>query len=93
MHELATGSLDINTDGVVYSAHSSAYYYQFQLGTMIGLDQQSKGYCHVKRLSLQSLNVTIPFRRLQLFAFWTPPIFYYGQPFVYLQVISFKKAD
>jgi len=42
LHEVATGSLDINTDGVVYRAHSSAHYYQFQLGTMIGLDQQSK---------------------------------------------------
>ena len=42
LHEVATGSLDINSDGVVYRAHSSAHYYQFQLGTMIGLDQQSK---------------------------------------------------
>ncbi|MEH6358149.1 MAG: NAD(P)/FAD-dependent oxidoreductase [Pseudomonadales bacterium] len=42
LHEVATGSLDINTDGVVYRAHSSAHYYQFQIGTMIGLDQPSK---------------------------------------------------
>ena len=42
LHEVATGSLDIHTDGVVYRAHSSAHYYQFQLGTMIGLNQQSK---------------------------------------------------
>jgi len=42
LHEVATGSIDINTDGVVYRAHSSAHYYQFQLGTMIGLDQYSK---------------------------------------------------
>jgi len=49
LHEVATGSLDINTDGVVYRAHSSAHYYQFQLGTMMGLDQQSK------RIKLQAL--------------------------------------
>ncbi len=42
LHEVATGSLDIDTDGVVYRAHSSAHHYQFQLGTMIGLDRQSK---------------------------------------------------
>lgn len=42
LHEVATGSLDIHTDGVVYRAHSSAHYYQFQLGTMIGLDRQAK---------------------------------------------------
>lgn len=42
LHEVATGSLDINTDGVVYRAHSSAHYYQFQLGTMIGLDKARK---------------------------------------------------
>jgi NADH dehydrogenase len=42
LHEIATGTLDISTDGVEYRAHSSAHYYQFQLGTMIGLNQQSK---------------------------------------------------
>ncbi|MGB0467497.1 MAG: NAD(P)/FAD-dependent oxidoreductase [Pontibacterium sp.] len=42
LHEVATGSLDINTDGVVYRAHSSAHYYQFQLGCMVGLDQAAK---------------------------------------------------
>lgn len=42
LHEVATGSLDIDTDGVVYRAHSSAHYYQFQLGTMVGLDREAK---------------------------------------------------
>lgn len=42
LHEVATGSLDINTDGVVYRAHGAAHYYQFQLGTMIDLDMESK---------------------------------------------------
>lgn len=42
LHEVATGSLDINTDGVVYRAHSSAHYYQFQLGAMVGLNRERK---------------------------------------------------
>ncbi|WP_372597136.1 NAD(P)/FAD-dependent oxidoreductase [Amphritea sp.] len=50
LHEVATGSLDMNSDGVVYRAHSAAHYYQFQLGTMIGLDRVAK------TIRLQSLN-------------------------------------
>lgn len=42
LHEVATGSLDINTDGVVYRAHSSIHGYQFQLGTMTGMDRERK---------------------------------------------------
>ncbi|MBN0987185.1 NAD(P)/FAD-dependent oxidoreductase [Amphritea pacifica] len=42
LHEVATGSLDMNSDGVVYRAHSAAHNYQFQLGTMIGLDRVAK---------------------------------------------------
>ena len=49
LHEVATGTLDVNTDGVEYRAHSSAHYYQFQLGTMIGLNQHSK---HIKLQAL-----------------------------------------
>lgn len=50
LHEVATGSLDINTDGVVYRAHSSLHYYQFQQGTMIGVDREKK------TILLQALN-------------------------------------
>lgn len=42
LHEVATGSLDINTDGVVYRAHSGAHHYEFQLGTMTGLDREAR---------------------------------------------------
>ena len=42
LHEVATGSLDINTDGVVYRAHSSIHGYQFQLGTMTDIDRTRK---------------------------------------------------
>ena len=42
LHEIATGSLDINTDGVNYRAHSSLHHYQFQQGTMTGIDHDKK---------------------------------------------------
>jgi NADH dehydrogenase len=50
LHEVATGSLDINTDGVVYRAHSSIHHYQFQQGTMVGIDHSHK------TIRLQALN-------------------------------------
>lgn len=50
LHEIATGSLDINTDGVNYRAHSSLHHYQFQQGTMTGIDQVKKV------VNLQALN-------------------------------------
>ncbi|MCV6609908.1 MAG: FAD-dependent oxidoreductase, partial [Amphritea sp.] len=49
LHEVATGSLDINTDGVVYRAHAASHFYQFQLGTMVDLDLIGK------RIRLQAL--------------------------------------
>ena len=42
LHEVATGSLDINTDGINYRAHSARHYYQYQLGTMIGMNAEEK---------------------------------------------------
>lgn len=42
LHEVATGSLDINTDGISYRAHSAKHYYQFQLGCMNGMDASRK---------------------------------------------------
>ncbi|MGB0733614.1 MAG: FAD-dependent oxidoreductase, partial [Pontibacterium sp.] len=42
LHEVATGTLDINTDGVVYRAHAAKHHYEFQLGEMIGLDVENK---------------------------------------------------
>ncbi len=46
LHEVATGSLDSDLDGVVYSAHAAKHGYQFQLGTFCGLDAD------VKRLTM-----------------------------------------
>ncbi|MGB0663183.1 MAG: NAD(P)/FAD-dependent oxidoreductase [Pontibacterium sp.] len=45
LHEVATGSLDTNTDGVVYRAHGSKQGYKFILGTMEGLDKDAKQVC------------------------------------------------
>lgn len=42
LHELATGALDRSTDGVVYHAHAARHHYQFQLGTMTGMDAANK---------------------------------------------------
>jgi len=42
LHEVATGSLDINTDGVVYHAHAAKHHYNFQLGEFCGLNAEEK---------------------------------------------------
>lgn len=42
LHEVATGSLDSNLDGVVYSAHAAKHGYRFQLGTFCGLNSETK---------------------------------------------------
>ena len=42
LHEVATGSLDSDLDGVVYSAHAAKHGYQFQLGTFCGLNADAK---------------------------------------------------
>lgn len=42
LHEVATGSLDMSTDGVVYHAHAAKHHYNFQLGEFCGLDTDSK---------------------------------------------------
>lgn len=42
LHELATGALDHSTDGVVYHAHATRHHYQFQLGTMSGMNASNK---------------------------------------------------
>tara|TARA_R110001592_G_scaffold1860_1_gene11251 strand:+ start:341 stop:1645 length:1305 start_codon:yes stop_codon:yes gene_type:complete len=42
LHEVATGSIDPDLDGVVYSAHAAKHYYRFQLGTFCNIDQSNK---------------------------------------------------
>ena len=42
LHEVATGSLDTEIDGVVYRAHSARHSYHFQLGAVESIDRESK---------------------------------------------------
>lgn len=42
LHEVASGSLDTGTDGVIYSAHAARHGYQFQHGEFIHLDTANK---------------------------------------------------
>lgn len=42
LHEVATGSLDTSTDGVVYHAHAAKHHYNFQLGEFCQLDAEEK---------------------------------------------------
>jgi len=42
LHEVATGSLDTEIDGVVYRAHAARHGYHFQLGALSGLDREQK---------------------------------------------------
>jgi len=42
LHEVATGSLDPNIDGVVYFAHAAKHGYQFQLGSFCDLNAERK---------------------------------------------------
>ncbi|MGB7389670.1 NAD(P)/FAD-dependent oxidoreductase [Marinomonas sp.] len=42
LHEVATGSIDINNDGVNYRAHAAKHHYQFQLGTVTSVDPTAK---------------------------------------------------
>ncbi|MDP4534779.1 NAD(P)/FAD-dependent oxidoreductase [Alkalimonas collagenimarina] len=42
LHEVASGSLDTDTDGVIYSAHAARHGYQFQHGEFIGLNTAEK---------------------------------------------------
>ncbi|XQF91536.1 FAD-dependent oxidoreductase (plasmid) [Pseudoalteromonas espejiana] len=41
-NEVATGSIDPDLDGVVYSAHAAKHHYNFQLGTFCNIDQSNK---------------------------------------------------
>ena len=42
LHEVATGSLDTEIDGVVYRAHAAKHGYDFQLGSVSAIDRNSK---------------------------------------------------
>nr|VFJ47182.1 MAG: NADH dehydrogenase [Candidatus Kentron sp. FM]VFJ65876.1 MAG: NADH dehydrogenase [Candidatus Kentron sp. FM]VFK15950.1 MAG: NADH dehydrogenase [Candidatus Kentron sp. FM] len=42
LHEVATGSLDAGVDALSYRAHAANHGFEFQLGTMCGIDRDKK---------------------------------------------------
>lgn len=64
LHEVATGSLDSDLDGVVYSAHAAKHGYQFQLGTFCGLSPEGKSIS-VAPITDDSGKVLLPERQIQ----------------------------
>jgi NADH:ubiquinone reductase (H+-translocating) len=42
LHEIASGTLDIDVDSVEYLAHARAHHYRFRIGAMCGLDRQKR---------------------------------------------------
>jgi len=42
LHEVATGTLDTEIDGVVYQAHAAKNYFAFQYGSMCAMDREAK---------------------------------------------------
>lgn len=42
LHEMATGSIDINSDGINYRVHSTKHHYTFKLGTVFDVDPDNK---------------------------------------------------
>jgi len=64
LHEVATGTLDTEIDGVVYQAHAAKHHFNFQLGTMCGLDQ-GKQEIILSELNDERHLVVLPERRVQ----------------------------
>ncbi|QFU22541.1 NAD(P)/FAD-dependent oxidoreductase [Shewanella eurypsychrophilus] len=64
LHEVATGSLDSDLDGVVYSAHAAKHGYQFQLGTFCDLDAD-KQFIKVAPITDDTGKVLLPERQIQ----------------------------
>ena len=64
LHEVATGSLDSDLDGVVYSAHAAKHGYQFQLGTFCGLSPEDKSIS-VAPITDDNGKVLLPERQIQ----------------------------
>ena len=44
LHEVASGSLDANTNEINYRAHARKHHYEFQLGRMSGLDRTANDF-------------------------------------------------
>lgn len=64
LHEVATGSLDTEIDGVVYRAHAAKHGYDFQLGSVEGIDRQHKTVNIAPIVSDENGKVVVPARSL-----------------------------
>jgi NADH dehydrogenase len=42
LHEVATGSLDEGVDALSYLAHARNHHFQFQLGSVVDINRESK---------------------------------------------------
>src|SRR5260370_29494623 len=42
LHEVASGTLDVDVDSVEYLAHARAHYYRFRIGAMCGLNREKR---------------------------------------------------
>ena len=58
-HEVASGSLDVDMDGVDYRAHAANNGFEFQLGTLRGLDRPSREVA-LEAICDQSGEVLVP---------------------------------
>lgn len=60
LHEVATGSLDEGVDALSYLAHARNHHFQFQLGSVVDINRESKTIawqsCVMKKASCWFLN-------------------------------------
>src|SRR5258708_31746048 len=42
LHEVASGTLDVDVDSVEYAAHARAHHYRFRIGAMCGLNREKR---------------------------------------------------
>lgn len=65
LHEVATGSLDTEIDGVVYRAHAAKHGYEFQLGSVCDIDRERKNIKVASITSDQSDSIIVPSRTIE----------------------------
>jgi NADH dehydrogenase len=63
LHEVATGTLDSSTDGVVYHAHAARHNYKFCLGRFTGVDKEQK-HIHIAATVSQEGLALLPEREI-----------------------------
>ncbi|WP_454781882.1 NAD(P)/FAD-dependent oxidoreductase [Legionella sp. WA2022007384] len=63
LHEVAAGSLDSNMDQLNFYSHSISHYYNYQPGTMIGINRKEK-VIHIAAIKDEEQNLIVPERTL-----------------------------